>query len=119
MNRRGEIWLLSPSYLFQGGSPYDRDTYRYTPLLAYMVLPNVYLHPSFGKVLFSVMDIVLGYMIYRILEMREVNSSINAISTAMWVFNPLPVVVSSRGWCIYIIYTVRWIKLINFNRPTY
>ena len=75
-----------------------RDTYRYTPLLAYMMLPNVYIHPIFGKVLFSAMDLVLGYMTYRILEMRGVNQHIAAVCTAMWIFNPLPMVVSTRGW---------------------
>ncbi|XP_067932156.1 GPI mannosyltransferase 1-like [Watersipora subatra] len=62
-----------------------------------MLLPNVYIHPLFGKMLFSFMDLVLGYLIYRILEMRRVNSSISSLCATVWVFNPLPIVVSTRG----------------------
>lgn len=45
----------------RGGSPFDRATYRYTPLLAWAVLPNVWLHSAFGKLLFCLADIVAGW----------------------------------------------------------
>lgn len=48
-------------------SPFKRHTYRYTPLLAYLVLPNVLLHRSFGKFLFSLFDILIGVLIKWIL----------------------------------------------------
>ncbi|KAI6132128.1 glycosyltransferase family 50 protein [Pisolithus croceorrhizus] len=48
-------------------SPYTRETYRYTPLLALLLLPNELLHPSFGKYLFAACDLVNGALIYQIL----------------------------------------------------
>ncbi|KAL4067900.1 glycosyltransferase family 50 protein [Scleroderma yunnanense] len=49
------------------GNPYTRETYRYTPLLAVLLLPNELLHPSYGKYLFAACDLLNGVLIYRIL----------------------------------------------------
>ncbi|TFK86035.1 glycosyltransferase family 50 protein, partial [Polyporus arcularius HHB13444] len=49
------------------GSPYTRETYRYTPLLAILLAPNEWLHPSFGKFLFAASDIIAGLLMYKLL----------------------------------------------------
>ncbi|KAH6918275.1 GPI mannosyltransferase 1, partial [Coprinopsis sp. MPI-PUGE-AT-0042] len=54
-------------HTFDFGSPYTRETYRYTPLLAWMVTPNGWLHPSFGKYVFAACDLITGWMLYHIL----------------------------------------------------
>jgi len=36
-----------------GKSPFERSTYRYSPLLAFLLIPNSILHQSWGKLLFS------------------------------------------------------------------
>ncbi|PIL24220.1 hypothetical protein GSI_13973 [Ganoderma sinense ZZ0214-1] len=52
---------------FHVGSPYTRATYRYTPLLAVLLAPNEWLHPSFGKFVFAAVDILAGVIMYNLL----------------------------------------------------
>jgi GPI mannosyltransferase 1 subunit M len=48
-------------------SPYRRETYRYTPLLAILLAPNKWLHKSFGKYLFAGCDILAGIFMHSLL----------------------------------------------------
>ena len=41
---------------------YLRDTYRYPPILAALLMPNVWLHPTWGKWLFCAADLLNGWM---------------------------------------------------------
>jgi phosphatidylinositol glycan class M len=83
----------------QGSSPYDRDTYRYSPLLALMLLPNIYVHPAWGKVLFSIGDLCVGGLAYQTLRQRGCASGPAAKYTALWLFNPFTVPIGTRGNC--------------------
>lgn len=85
-------------YSLQGKSPYLRATYRYTPLLAWMLQPNVWFSSAFGKLLFIVFDVFTGIIIYSILSRSKGISARSAqLCAAFWLFNPLPMTVSSRG----------------------
>ena len=44
-----------------GRSPYERATYRYTPLLALLLAPLLRVHESAGKVLFCLGDFVVAW----------------------------------------------------------
>lgn len=72
----------------EGDTPFARTTYRYTPLLyvqyldvyclfssyrAFILLPNVYLHEIFGKILFIIADLLIGVLLYRLLRLRNVS----------------------------------------------
>lgn len=93
-----EFQILYSIYSLQGQSPYLRATYRYTPLLAWMLQPNIWFSSAFGKLLFIVLDVYTGIIIYSILSTSKGISANSArLCAAFWLFNPLPMTVASRG----------------------
>ena len=69
-----KVYTEGAYYLSIGKSPYDRHTYRYTPMLAILMLPNVYLFQSFGKVLFIVMHFYLSISYCLFIEVILIDS---------------------------------------------
>ncbi|KAF8236221.1 hypothetical protein L208DRAFT_1451091 [Tricholoma matsutake] len=101
-------FLLHPSEInrAQGpfNSPYSRETYRYTPLLAFLLTPNTWLHPSFGKYLFATCDLVNGWLIYGMLvsdilpyTMQTKLANTTRSFDALHLLNPLVFTISTRG----------------------
>ena len=84
-------------YVLDGKSPFMRPTYRYSPLLAYVLVPNHQAFFSFGKVLFVLCDLLVGAVIYLILMTRGVQKTKVNFSVSLWLLNPLTATVSSRG----------------------
>jgi GPI mannosyltransferase 1 subunit M len=92
------------------GTPFARATYRYSPLLAYAVLPNLMVG-VFGKLLFSAADLVAGVQSYRLAEAAvggggggsaaavAAASAAGWWAAAAWLFNPFTATVSTRGSC--------------------
>ncbi|GAA5964625.1 hypothetical protein JCM3765_007646 [Sporobolomyces pararoseus] len=85
----------APAWL---GDPYSRSTYRYTPLLAILLIPNQLFFPSFGKILFATCDLVVAMLLYRLMKRRG-SSSPNASNTVAltWLLNPMIANISTRG----------------------
>ncbi|GAB6020794.1 hypothetical protein CHUAL_003454 [Chamberlinius hualienensis] len=81
----------------QGRSPFDRETYRYTPILAWILVPCVLIHRICGKLLFCAADVAVGYLTYRILRSQGINRTKSLYCCSAWLFNPMSIVVSSRG----------------------
>ena len=94
-----DYWVFSDASLHvkEGGSPYERDTYRYTPLLAWLLLPNHILSIHYGKVLFITLDVLVAWCIERVLAMEGVSDRKRFFSCLIWLLNPVTAVVSSRG----------------------
>lgn len=111
-------------WLTEGRSPYTRDTYRYTPLLAVALAPNEWLHPSFGKYVFAICDIANGLLIYKILvrhvlprSFKMANRSQQDIRerattyAALHLLNPMVFSISTRGssesvLCLFVLLTL-------------
>lgn len=91
------VFTDAARYITEGKSPYLRETYRYTPLLAIMLTPNIFWFRSFGKCLFASADLLCGYLIHRILVLRGMRSK-NALKfDALWLLNPMVANISTRG----------------------
>uniref|UniRef100_A0A0N5B629 GPI alpha-1,4-mannosyltransferase I, catalytic subunit n=1 Tax=Strongyloides papillosus TaxID=174720 RepID=A0A0N5B629_STREA len=95
------VFTDAAQHVANGESPFSRTTYRYTPALAWFLLPCVKF-PNYGKFIFALTDILLGYVLYKIafqnmkLDSKTEKNFIVSLSIG-WLFNPLSFVISSRG----------------------
>lgn len=95
-------------------SPYERETYRYTPLLAWLLVPTAWSTSSslgnaalfaFGKAVFAVADLVAGWLIERILRSgagnggqgKGMDPATARKFAAIWLLNPMVATISTRG----------------------
>ncbi|KAI0445861.1 glycosyltransferase family 50 protein [Xylaria telfairii] len=82
-------------------SPYERETYRYTPLLAWLLYPTTLpggFFFSFGKVLFAGADLLAGYLIMQVLQRHAPMTTTRACRFAsIWLLNPMVATISTRG----------------------
>jgi len=67
------VFTDGAKHLINFESPYKRETYRYTPLLALMMLPNINININFGKVIFVFLDILNGICIEILLNLQNLN----------------------------------------------
>ena len=94
------VFTDAARYVAAGRSPYLRDTYRYTPILAWILYPTSWdgLWFLFGKVLFALGDLVAGWLTYRILHISVGMPPARALKfTSIWILNPMVAQISTRG----------------------
>lgn len=91
------VFTDAARHVLEGNSPYLRPTYRYTPILSLLLIPNISLHFCFGKVLFVLFDVLTGYLLYKILCVRGCSDHRAVTFSWMWLFNPVAFTVSTRG----------------------
>lgn len=51
----------------------------------------------FGKLIFVLCDIITGYLIYSLCKSQNIRENIAVICSCLWLLNPVPSTVSSRG----------------------
>ncbi|KAJ1963990.1 GPI mannosyltransferase 1 [Dipsacomyces acuminosporus] len=91
------VFTDAARFVWEGDSPYKRSTYRYTPFLAWLLVPNIWLHPTFGKWLFVACDCIVGDLIIRITKRRGLSDQAAAKYSALWLLNPQVANISTRG----------------------
>lgn len=93
------VFTSASTYISYGQSPYDRETYRYTPLLAWLLLPTTWSSTwfSFGKILFAVGDIVAGWLIVLVLRGQDMDMKRALKFACIWLLNPMVATISTRG----------------------
>ncbi|XP_077278551.1 GPI alpha-1,4-mannosyltransferase I, catalytic subunit [Temnothorax americanus] len=91
------VFTDAARHVVEQRSPFDRHTYRYSPFLAWLLTPNIILHKDFGKILFSAVDIPIAVLIRNILARRRCNNIVRDNCALLWLYNPLTLVISTRG----------------------
>jgi GPI mannosyltransferase 1 subunit M len=92
------VFTDAARFLSRSKSPYDRATYRYTPLLAMLLLPTAW--PGwfdFGKALFAASDIFAGWLMLAVLRSYGVSETKALRYTCGWLLNPMVATISTRG----------------------
>ena len=116
-------------------SPYRRETYRYTPILAALMIPNIKIWYPFGKFLLSTIDVGVGFLIELLLKYQQKNSneeitfndkikekkdeSYHGYASLFYLYNPLTVVICTRGSADCIITFLVLASLIFLEQKKY
>ena len=92
-----DVFSDAATHVYNGNSPYARHTYRYTPIAAYICLVNNYYHPLAGKVVFCIFDVLMGIVMWALIEQQNKTKKHTWAYVAFWLYNPITITMSTRG----------------------
>lgn len=100
------VFTDAARFMHSGSSPFERATYRYSthpqqssilctfhltlialdtaPMLAWMLQPNIWLHPAWGKALFVVADLLVGIIIFKVGRLRGLSERDACAFASIW-----------------------------------
>ncbi|KAK4201731.1 family 50 putative glycosyltransferase [Triangularia verruculosa] len=99
------VFTDAARFVSHGQSPYDRETYRYTPVLAWLLLPTAHITGnrlldsalfSSGKILFALADLAAGWLLEKVLSRSMAPPQARKFAT-IWLLNPMVATISTRG----------------------
>ncbi|CAH2050256.1 unnamed protein product [Thlaspi arvense] len=98
------VFSDAAAVMASGKSPYERTTYRYSPLIAFVLIPNSIIHRSWGSFFSQLQvlcfrDLLVGSFIHSILKLRGVPEKMCTYSVIVWLFNPFTFTIGTRGNC--------------------
>lgn len=140
-----EVFSDGAKHILNLESPYNRETYRYTPILAFMTTPNHLIYYNFGKILFSFVDVLVGLAIEIILNLQNTSDSHSklnkdadnkndssilstlykylnnpfSITSLFYLYNPISISICTRGSADCIIVFLVLITLIFIEAGFY
>ena len=130
------VFSYGAKHITQFENPYERETYRYTPILAAMMTPNIKIWYPIGKFFLSTIDVLVGYLIEKLLcvqnqKNNNVKKSLDEIinkdtelnnygyASLFYLYNPLTVVICTRGSADCIITFLVLLSLIFLEKKYY
>ena len=114
-----KVFTDAARHVYYDGSPYDRHTYRYTPLLAWILLPNITINPLFGKFMFSIFDLIAASLIDSFVKAESFGEVWATRCSLLYLFNPLIIAVSSRGNADSIVVVLVLLSLILYKERVF
>lgn len=107
-----KIFLQAAVNVVAGLSPFARHTYRYTPLLSWMLTFSLSWR-SMGKLLFCSMDLVVAKVL------RELFGCSCSSIAIWWLFNPFVIVIGTRGSADSIVCALSLLSIGLLGRSAY
>lgn len=105
--------------MVHGGTPFDRTTYRYTPLLAALVIPAAVIANPLGKLVFVLADVGAASYCYQVLCTYATEKSAKYMISIFILFNPIVLNVSTRGNSDMLITFMSMFVLAKFHERKY
>ncbi|CAK5042185.1 unnamed protein product [Meloidogyne enterolobii] len=125
-----EVFTEAALLVLQGSSPYNLSTYRYSPIIAWILVPN-YFFADFGKIIFLILDVFVGWIQLQYFTQYDKNSTTSKeiISNKLilfrrsicflWLFNLFNIIIATRGNSDALICFLNLLTMIELSKGNY